>query len=308
MKDTQLAVVIPLFNKQNSIRRAVNSVLGQSYQNLELIIVNDGSTDASLENLKTVDDDRIKIINQENKGVSVARNRGVATAASNYVCFLDADDEWLPSFLAEINKLIQQNPDCSLYGSAYKHVDENGITMSGSSSLADGFYGVVDNFYQHYKVSNNLIHSSSACINKKYFTKIGGFPETVKYGEDIYLWLALANIGDVSISNKKSAIVHRDAENRAGDSIDNEVGYHVKYFLGDGIGSIKEMHRKDLISFVKRSALYHALYATIIGKRRLAREYAGYIYKQDRMMGVFTWLATCLPKSFLSLARKIRNS
>ncbi len=115
-------------------------------------------------------------------------------------------------------------------------------------------------------------------------------------------------MADVSVSNKKLAIVHRDAENRAGDLIDDEVGYHVSYFLGDGINTIKKEHQKDLIRFVKKSAMLHALHASLIGKRRLARKYANYIYKHDYLLGSFTWLATFIPKTLLSWAKTIRNS
>ncbi len=146
------------------------------------------------------------------------------------------------------------------------------------------------------------------CINKKYFNEIGGFPEGIKYGEDIYLWLKLADIANVSVSNKKLAIIHRDAENRAGDSIDDDVGYHVRYFLGNGISTIKKKHQKDLIKFVIRSAALHALQASLVDKRSLANEYVKYIKKHSYIMAVLTWLATLMPTKILSMAKSIRNT
>ncbi len=146
------------------------------------------------------------------------------------------------------------------------------------------------------------------CVNKKYFNEIGGFPEGIKYGEDIYLWLKLADIANVSVSNEKLAIIHRDAENRAGDSIDDDVGYHVSYFLGNGINTIKKEHQKDIIKFAVKSAALHALQASLIDKRGLANKYVKYIKQHSYMLGLLIWLATLLPKKTLTMARSIRNT
>ena len=167
---------------------------------------------------------------------------------------------------------------------------------------------IIDNFYREYRESSRLIHSSSVCVNKEYFLKAGGFPEGIKYGEDIYLWLILADMGNVAVSHKRFSTIYRNAENRAGDSIYNEVGYHVKYFLGEGIQSIKKQHQKDLIKFVLKSAVFHALYATLVGKRALTRTYAGYIYKKDRVLGVLIWISSFSPRFILSMAKAIKNS
>jgi len=139
------------------------------------------------------------------------------------------------------------------------------------------------------------------------FLKVGGFPDNVKYGEDIYLWLTLADMGDVSVSDKILSVIYQDAENRAGDSIENEVGYHVKYFLGEGIHSIKEKHQEDLIKFVIKNAVFHALYAALAGKRSLARMYAECIYKKNRILGVFVWIMSFSPRDILSMAKTIKN-
>ena len=308
MKSLRFSVVIPLFNKQDSVTRAVNSVLLQSYQDFELIVVNDGSTDNSLSALSSITDDRLIIISQENQGVSAARNRGVAESKYDHVCFLDADDEWHPDFLYEINKLVQVSPDCSLYCTAISEVDEKGIAIENSIHLSERKNGIVDNFYLEYSESSRFIHSSSVCINKDYFIKAGGFPEGVIYGEDIYLWLILADMGNVSVSHRRLSTIYRNAENRAGDSINDEIGYHVKYFLGEGIQSIKGKHQEELLKFVIKSAVFHALHATLVGKRSLARMYAECIYKKNRVLGVFVWIMSFSPKFILSMAEAIKNS
>jgi len=117
------SIVIPLYNKQNSIRRAIASVLAQKYPHFELIIVDDGSTDDSFEMASAIQDPRICIVRQENRGGSAARNRGVAEAKYDWVAFLDGDDEWLPDFLMQMYKLCNDFPGYGIYGSANFRLD-----------------------------------------------------------------------------------------------------------------------------------------------------------------------------------------
>ena len=99
MEQILFSVIIPLYNKQDYITRTINSVLNQTYQNFEIIVVDDGSTDKSLSVVKTIKDKRIKVFSQKNLGVSNARNKGIKQSKGNYIAFLDADDEFLPRYL-----------------------------------------------------------------------------------------------------------------------------------------------------------------------------------------------------------------
>jgi glycosyltransferase involved in cell wall biosynthesis len=109
------SIVIPLYNKEKYIKRAITSVLDQTIQDFEIIVVNDGSTDNSTNIVKSITDNRIKLINQENQGVSVARNTGIENTKNEYIAFLDADDKWEPYFLEEIRKLIEINKSAGLF-------------------------------------------------------------------------------------------------------------------------------------------------------------------------------------------------
>ena len=102
------SVVIPLYNKQNYIKETIKSVLNQTFQNFEIVVVNDGSKDDSIKIIESIQDYRIKLVHQENSGVSVARNMGIKEANAKYIAFLDADDLWLPEFLQTIYELIQK--------------------------------------------------------------------------------------------------------------------------------------------------------------------------------------------------------
>ena len=110
-----VSVVIPLYNKADTITRAIQSVLKQTISEWELIVVDNGSTDDGGRHVEAIKDSRIRLIRQENKGVSMARNRGVEEATCDYIAFLDADDEWKPLFLEQSLSLQKEYPECDLY-------------------------------------------------------------------------------------------------------------------------------------------------------------------------------------------------
>ena len=132
------SVVIPLYNKEHYIVKAVNSVLEQSFRQFELIVINDGSTDNSQHCLESISDPRLRVINQINTGVSAARNRGVELANYSWVAFLDADDWWHPDFLNELSALTTNYPDAVLYGSNYYYV-KHGRNHLQDKGLPSGF-------------------------------------------------------------------------------------------------------------------------------------------------------------------------
>ena len=101
----KISVVIPLYNKRDTVFRALDSVFNQKFQPLEVIVVNDGSTDGSDLVVAELRNPLIRMISQRNEGVSAARNRGIHAANGDWIAFLDADDEWLPNFLRTIKSL-----------------------------------------------------------------------------------------------------------------------------------------------------------------------------------------------------------
>ena len=141
-----ISVVIPLYNKEQIIEKCLQSVLSQDYDDFEVIIVNDGSTDRSVEIVKAIDDSRIRLIEQENGGPSKARNTGVKNAKGDWIVFLDADDEFLSGALKKICNLIQNHPNVSMFGCSY-------ITNDGKNVIEP--YKIKDGYYTNcYKVKN----------------------------------------------------------------------------------------------------------------------------------------------------------
>ena len=122
----KISVVIPLYNKEKHITRAIDSVLEQEYKNFELIVVDDGSTDKSATIVNNYNDSRIKLIQQTNMGEGAARNVGIALSNCDYIAFLDADDAWHKNFLIEIINMITIEPNSIIYATYFNTKEPNG--------------------------------------------------------------------------------------------------------------------------------------------------------------------------------------
>ncbi len=117
------SVVIPLYNKEHYIAGTLRSVLTQTFPDYEVIVVDDGSTDHSLQACKEVRSDKIRVVQQANQGVSAARNKGIELAAGEYICFLDADDTWHPDYLQNIETIVQKYPQSDIFVTAGQDLD-----------------------------------------------------------------------------------------------------------------------------------------------------------------------------------------
>lgn len=207
-----ISVVIPLYNKVHSIASTIESVLAQTYQDYELIVVDDGSTDGSAEVAeRMIPPDKGKLLRKINGGVSSARNDGIRVAKGEYVAFLDADDLWELAFLGEMAKLISDFPEAALLGSSYSYL-KNGAKISAKKPITDGYYGIVDNTQWNY---GHLYCSSAVCCKRMALNEIGGFDERITYGEDIDVWWQIMLRYPAAYSNKELAVYRFDEENRA---------------------------------------------------------------------------------------------
>lgn len=188
------SVVIPLYNKEDVILRTISSVLTQTLQEFEVIIVNDGSTDKSVEIIKDFfTDDRLKIIEQKNQGVSAARNTGIRNAKNEYIAFLDADDEWLPTFLETVCSAIKKYPNAGFFGTASWH--RNLLTGESSNSTIKKYAGFIIEI--DYFMNPHLMPHTSACvisnhIVSKMIINKNGFPEDMKLREDMTFFYHVA--------------------------------------------------------------------------------------------------------------------
>ena len=188
-----ISVVIPMYNMRGLVEKAIRSAAGQSYRPMEIIVVNDGSTDGSDEIVRSLDIDGLRLVTQENAGVSAARNRGTAEARYPWVAFLDSDDEWVDSFLSTIKQLHDAYPQCRVFATSYYEIDRTGsVRHPGLPRLGfEGQSGVVQNYFASAVNSSPPVCSSAVCISRESLQRIGGFPSGVKAGEDLITWARL---------------------------------------------------------------------------------------------------------------------
>lgn len=206
------SVIIPLYNKAPYIAKAIESVLGQTYRDFEVIVIDDGSTDQSLEVAKTFENKSITIISQPNSGVSTARNNGVKLAKHPYICFLDADDWWHPTFLEEMKQLITDFPDAGIYGSGY-YIVKNGQERIAPIGVPQGFErGIIDYCEVYAKTLCMPLTSISVVIPKHIFDEEKGFKSQLKFGEDFDLWIRIALKHKVILVNKPLAYYNQDVD------------------------------------------------------------------------------------------------
>lgn len=211
------SIVIPIFNKATYIEKAIVSILTQTEQNFEIIIVDDGSTDDSKKKVSNMVDPRIKILTQPNLGVSIARNNGVKAANFENIVFLDADDWWDPCFLEEMNKLITLFPDAALYGSNY-YIVKNNINNPAQVGVGGSFQMGYINYFSVYSNTYFVpINCSFVVVKKWAFEQVGGFNPKLKFGEDFDLWVRLALLFKVAYINQFLAYSNQDVDvsNRA---------------------------------------------------------------------------------------------
>lgn len=206
-----ISVVIPLYNKENTIRRSIASVLNQTVDDYEIIVVDDGSTDCYIDQIP--DDSRITIIHQENRGVSAARNKGISKAKGEFVAFLDADDEWKPSFLEMMMHLVDIFPECGVFASSYEQGDEMGavtpIRLNGLPFM--GQEGVLSNYFDVATKSDPPICSISIMVRSNDIRAIGGFPEGIRQGEDLLTWARLAVRCKIAYCTESLAVFHNNS-------------------------------------------------------------------------------------------------
>lgn len=258
----QFSIVIPLYNKQNTISATLHSVLAQTYVDYEVIVVDDGSTDESAKVAKmTLEASNLpslafRIIKKKNGGVSSARNEGVLAAKGEFIAFLDGDDLWHPEYLATLYQLIVDYPNASIYGIGHNRLYGDNIpdTMPLSTER-----GMIENPWRNYPG----YWTGSSCCNKKRLIELGLFDTRMTHGEDIDMWWRLLLTGIGAFDNSVLAFYRQDAENRAMNKI-IPLEKHIPYFV-DKYASARA-YNMDFRRYFDREMIYR-LYPYLFDKK-----------------------------------------
>lgn len=181
---SKVSIIMPTYNRVDYIGEAIDSALNQTWQNLELILVDDGSTDSTKEFLeKYKDDARLRYFYQDNQGQSVARNKAIKEAKGDFIAFLDSDNIWYLDKLEKQMKIVAANLDCDIFIGDGITIDEKGSKVECSQMKR--YSGHVTGRL----IKDNFVSMNTTLTKKYCFDCLGGLDESVKVGDDYELWL-----------------------------------------------------------------------------------------------------------------------
>lgn len=258
----KFSVVIPLYNKEHYIEKTIRSVLAQTCTDYEVIVVDDGSGDDSLALAGKFASDVVHIISQENQGVSVARNTGILNAKGEFICFLDADDEWRPDYLATIDELTERYPESAIFVTAYAVNMGNG-RINYSTRLEEET-GCLSSYWLTLAKGYDFVWTSAATIRRSTLIDAGLFKPGEKIGQDLDMWARVARINPrVAYSNHVCVNYNRAAEQNA----------------------------RTRVRVAWAGAFLQDLEEELVNPRRTAEEKASIQHKYDKKMTVFIFTA-----------------
>jgi len=305
-----VSVIIPVYNAGRCIGRAIESVLGQSYSDYEIVVVDDGSTDKTAEIVKEYGD-KVRYIYQKNAGVAVARNAGIAVAKGRWIAFLDADDEWLPDKLKTQMDLLARNPDLSWCASNRYQSDGRHEAVVVNIKLARRALAGRDFFEDYFaavvsRVCN--VQTSNVVVRKTVFAQLGGFEPCRAQGEDFDVWIRIAHhfprIGYVA---EPLTVMHLDTPNidftkrrvksKTGTAGRAIIGRHLE--IAGWLGTQREF--EPFASMVLRKGLVTTIYHGYkADARATVRQFAEFFPWYWRAA---TYILTAFPKLTSTIAR-----
>ena len=207
----RFSVIIPLYNKAPYVKKALDSVLSQSFRDFEIIIVDDGSSDNSYDVAKErLSDSHVeyKLIRQNNAGVSTARNNGVEASKGDYLCFLDADDWWAPTYLERMDSFVREYPEAGIYGTNYYYV-KNGKPQVCATTAETGYINYCKVYAEKLQMP---LWTGAVCVPRHIFDEMGGFRPHLRLGEDFDLWIKIALKYKVAFFNEPLSYYFQDSD------------------------------------------------------------------------------------------------
>jgi glycosyltransferase involved in cell wall biosynthesis len=260
MKSALVSIIIPCYNAENYIKKTIDSVLCQTYQNFEIIIVNDGSTDSSSKIIKTVKDGRIHLVEQKNKGVSYSRNNGIYLAKGEFIVFLDADDLLDPSFLEKRVFRLSKSAAIACASSVIL-IDDKGNKIAKNKN-----YFAANKTSQILEFNDEIVTCPSSYLFKAEFLKKNDFTfnKNLQSSADKYFLLEVLKQGEIELIND-SPVYYRILNESMSHKITTTL-------LKDQIGFYNEI-KKFLENNNVTNSYYSRLSFTIAASAYYSKEY-----------------------------------
>lgn len=182
-----ISVIIPAYNAEKTIKETIKSVLNQTISDFEILVINDGSQDGTVEIVESITDSRIKLFSYPNAGPQKTRNRGIHHASGDYIALLDADDRWTPDKLASQLKALQDNPQAAVAYSWTDYIDESDqFLRPGPHIHASG------DIFPQLLLADCIGSGSNPLIRQQALAEVGNFDESLPAAQDWEMWLRLA--------------------------------------------------------------------------------------------------------------------
>jgi glycosyltransferase involved in cell wall biosynthesis len=203
----KVTVVIAAYNTEAFIRETLQSVLDDNLENIEVIVVDDGSTDGTPAILESFSDRRLTVVRQNNSGVSAARNAGLALARAPYVFFLDADDLLIPDALFRMVAVLDETPQRVACFAHHIRITPSGLELSRRGDLAWKIFPADDTL--RHLIAKNFIVCGAICIRTDAARLVGGFNPMLNWGEDWEFWCRLATLSDFAAMPDDIVLLYR---------------------------------------------------------------------------------------------------
>jgi glycosyltransferase involved in cell wall biosynthesis len=294
----RVSVIIPVFNRPTAVRRAIESVLAQTFRDFEIIVVDDGSTDATPSEVAAIGDSRIMLFRHERRrGGSAARNSGIQASRAQYVAFLDSDDEWLPSKLHRQLELFAASADrLGLVYAGVEHILANGIVTKYTPRKYDDLACRL--------LTDNVVGGASvAMVRREVLDGVGGFDEALLSGQDVDLWLRICERFSADFIPETLVRVWESAADRITVDVTALIRGRDVFF---------EKHREKLVRqrvlylWLRQVAWIHHRYA---GDLRTARRLylRSIVARPTAALTYMLLLLACIPNSWMQRLVRCKN-
>lgn len=302
----RFSVIIPVYNKADTIASTIESVLAQTIDDYEIIAVNDGSTDDIFSAVEPYMD-RIKLISQQNAGVSAARNSGIDVAEGEFVCFLDADDRWKPQHLEALNDAIEKYPQEKFFSTLFVAELADGTTRSKLDRTAE-FESIqlIDDYFAVVLQKSTLINTSTVCI-KRELLSVNRFELGEKIGEDTDLWYRIAAYNDLVLVKAETAVYCMGNSTATASGTNNlrwRFAQREQELLSDA--GISERKKTSISVLVDRWRCTCSRELLLCGKDDEAKEYIKGVHNKDSRYLVSKMLLA-MPFSLRARTMKLLN-